>query len=180
MISPATGIGAATLLIAALLVIKNLKTWFTTPRKPLSVLFPGIQGLVAGVSATLCTGGVIGWAASMIAGAANSVSGVIPWATGTQDESVDAGTTSGLNIWGGGVAFIIVVIYLLALRPLFSNPSDQDKTRRLRLIGGLVVGVCLTYTAGVAAAVTSYVIPWYNSAGEFLPTALNSMLGAVS
>lgn len=180
MISPATSIGAATLLLAALLIVINLKTWFTTPKKPLSVLFPGIQGIVAGVSAALCTGGVIGWAASMIAGATNSISGIIPWATGTQDEGVDAGTTSGLSIWGGGVAFAIVVIYLLALRALSGSHSDQDKTRRLRLIGGLVVGVCLTYTAGVAAAVTNYLIPWYNSAGEFLPTALNSMLGAVS
>lgn len=179
MISPATGIGAATLLLAGVLIWLNVKTWWTTSGKPLAVLLPGLQGTLAGSSFALCTGGLFGSVAALVAGATNSASGIIPWTTGTQDQSVASGTTSGLTIWGGGIAFAIIITYSLALKALASSKSPQDRTRLWRLAGGGVVGICLTYTAGVATVVDRYEIPTFNWLGELLIRGVETLGTAV-
>lgn len=175
MITPATAIGAATLLLAALLIWLNVKTWWTTQGRPIAIFWPGLQGAIAGSSMALCGGGIIGTLAAMGIGVVNRVAGIIPWATGTQDESLASGSISGLNIWGGGVAFAITVTFVLAVRALASSSSASDKVRRNRLVGGAIVGACITYTAGIASLVTNYQIPFYNALGEQLPSALSSL-----
>lgn len=178
MISPATGIGAATLLLAGVLTWLNVKTWWTTSGKPLAVLLPGMQGAVAGASFAMCTGGIFGWVAALALGILNKIAGVIPWTTGTTDQPLAPGVTSGLDIWGGGIAFAVVITYSLALRALAGSKSPQDRTRLWRLVGGGAVGDCLTCTAGVAHLVTQYQIPTYNWAGGLLPRGLE-VLGVV-
>lgn len=154
----ATYISVSTLAVAAILIVLNLRTWWKGS-KALKHLVHGVGGLILGVTLAVCAGGFLGDIASWIAGGSNSVAGtVIPWSTGTGDRNLSSAATSGLAVEGGVVAVVVLALGFVTLR-------EASKDARRRLLGGTFVGVCLTYTAGVAGIVTSYLIPAYNGSG---------------
>lgn len=150
-------ISISTFFIAITLIVLNLRSWWKGG-KAVRHLVHGAGGVILGATLAICVGGFLGDIASRIAGSGNSIAGtIIPWSTGTSDGTVASAATSGLQIEGGGVATVVLVVGYVTYK--------AAKEHRKRLLGGLFVGVCLTYTAGVAGIVTEYLIPSYNGTG---------------
>lgn len=151
-------ISVSTLAIAMVLIALNVRSWWKGG-KSVKQLVHGIGGLILGATLVICAGGAFGDAAGLIAGSGNGVSGtVIPWSTGTGDRAVASAATAGLALEGGLIAVIVLALGVVTIK-------SATKDHRRRLIGGTFVGVCLTYTAGVAGIVTEYLIPAYNGTG---------------
>lgn len=155
--SPATAINVSTLAIIVVLVVLHVRTFLKGGKDP-KILLSGIGGMIVGSSIALCVGGMLGVVAAWIVGSGNTVSAVAPWATGTGDRAVASGSPSGLSIEGGLVVLAVAVLGYVAIR-------EAAKTQRLRLIGGLFCGACLTYTAGYGGMVDSTLVPVYNGLG---------------
>jgi hypothetical protein len=153
-----TSIGVATFFLALVPIALSIRT-FIKSKYDWHVFVPGVGGAVVGSTLATCSGGALGWIAAKIAGAGNSVSGLIPWATGTEDEGVSGATVEGLRISGGGIAVLIVAIGYVAIRAASGD-------RRRRMLWGTFVGVCLTYTAGVGGLVDEHMIPLFNDSGD--------------
>lgn len=160
--SPATAINVSTLAIIVVLLALTVRSFIKGGKDP-KILLPGVGGTLVGSTLALCAGGALGVIATWIAGSGNSVSGVAPWATGTGDRTVASATPGGLTMEGGLVALTVALLGWVAIR-------EAAKTARLRLIGGLFVGVCLTYTAGFSGFVASTQVPVYNSVGAQIVT----------
>lgn len=154
----ATYISVSTLAVAAILIALTIRSWWKGG-KSYKILLQGFGGVILGVSLAICAGGFLGDIASWVAGGSNSIAGtLIPWSTGTGDRNIASAATSGLGIEGGAVAVVVLVVGFITIKAATGKP-------RRRLIGGLFVGICLTYTAGVAGIVTAYLIPAYNGTG---------------
>jgi hypothetical protein len=158
VISTSTSIGVATLFAAVTIIALTIRTYLNNGRN-WKVFLPGLGGALVGATLALCAGGAFGWLASAVAGAGNTASGLIPWATGTDDECVASTTVEGLRITGGGIAVAIVALGFVVIRA-----SSGD--RRRRLLAGVFVGVCVTYTAGVGGLVDEHLIPLFNDSGD--------------
>ncbi|MFE4329667.1 hypothetical protein ACFRQM_09445 [Streptomyces sp. NPDC056831] len=155
--SPATAINVSTLAIIFVLLALHIRTFIKGGKDP-KILMSGLGGSIVGSSLAMCVGGGLGVVASWIAGGGNAASGVAPWATGTGDRAVSSASPGGLTIEGGLVALTVTVLGWVAIR-------EAAKTQRLRLLGGLFCGVCLTYTGGYGGLVNSSLVPVYNNIG---------------
>ena len=155
--NPATFINASTLMIIVILFALHIRTFIKGGKDP-KILLAGIGGMIAGSSLAMCVGGSLGVVATYIAGAGNAASVIAPWATGTGDRALASGTAQGLTMEGGLIALVIGVITWVSIR-------EAGKKERLRLLGGLFSGVCLTYTGGVSGLVNGTLIPAYNGIG---------------
>lgn len=153
----ATAINVSTLAVIFVLFALHVRTFIKAGKDP-KVLLSGLGGSIVGSSLAMCAGGVLGVVASWIAGGGNAVGVVAPWATGTGDRAVASSTPGGLSIEGGLVALVITVLGWVAIR-------EAAKTQRIRLIGGLFTGVCLTYTGGYGGLVNNTLVPAYNGIG---------------
>lgn len=151
-------ISLSTLTVATVLIALNLRAWWKGG-KSFKILLQGICGVILGVTIAICAGGILGDIATWVAGGSNSVIGtIIPWATGAGDRNVAAGSASGLGMEGGLVAVVLIVLGAVAIKAASGRA-------RWRLVGGTFVGICLSFTAGLASIVASHLIPAYNGAG---------------
>lgn len=164
--SPATAINVSTLAIIAILIALHIRTFIKGGKDP-KILLSGIGGLLVGSSLAICVGGALGTAASYIAGSSNAASIIAPWATGTGDRAIASGTPGGLILEGGLIVLVVAILGWVAIR-------EAAKTQRLRLIGGLICGVCLTYTGGYGGLINNTLIPLYNSVGTQIIAAVEN------
>lgn len=164
--SPATAINVSTLAIIAILLALQIRTFLKSGKDP-KILLPGIGGTVLGSTLALCAGGALGTIAAWIAGGGNAASVVAPWATGTGDRTLASSAPGGLTMEGGLIALIVAALGWVSIR-------EAAKTARLRLLGGLFVGVCLTYTGGFGGLVADTQVPLYNDIGAQLITYVES------
>lgn len=151
-------ISISTLTVAFVLIALNVRA-FWRGGKSFKILLHGFSGVVLGVTIAICAGGILGDIATWVAGGSNSVTGtIIPWATGAGDRNVASGSAAGLGMEGGLIAVVLLVLGFVAIKAASGRP-------RWRLIGGTFVGICLSFTAGLASIVASHLIPAYNGAG---------------
>jgi hypothetical protein len=125
----------------------NIKKWWDGSRE-LKNIAPFAQSTVMGALASLCGGGLLGWLSGCTRQGVSTV--------GDQAVSGIAGTGGGaplasqslagqLTPEGGVVVALAAVITVAAYKA-----AGKDEKRRVA--GGLVCGMCLTITAGVAGA----------------------------
>lgn len=155
--SPASAINIGTLAIIAILIALHIRTFIKGGKDP-KILLSGIGGMLGGSSVAMCVGGALGSIAMYIVGGGNALSGIAPWATGTSDGTVAGRTVGGLTMEGGLIVIVVTVFLWVAIR-------EAAKAQRLRLLGGLFCGICLTYTGGYGGLVSASLIPLYNGLG---------------
>ncbi|MFF3096770.1 hypothetical protein [Streptomyces cyaneofuscatus] len=155
--TPATYINVSTLAIIAVLFALHIRTFLKGGKDP-KILMSGIGGMIGGSSLAMCVGGALGLAATYIVGSTNMAAAVAPWATGTGDRTIATGNAQGLTMEGGIIVLIVAVITWVSIR-------EAGKKERLRLIGGLLSGAALTYTAGFGGLVNNTLIPFCNGIG---------------
>lgn len=155
--TPASAINIGTLAIIAILIALHVRTFIKGGKDP-KILLSGLGGMIGGSSLAMCIGGALGSIAMYIVGGGNALSGIAPWATGTSDGTVAGGSISGLTMEGGLVVIVVTALLWVAIR-------EAAKTQRLRLLGGLFCGVCLTYTGGYGGLIQQSLIPFYNGLG---------------
>lgn len=155
--NPATAVNVSTLAIVVVLFTLYIRTFIKGGKDP-KVLLSGIGGMISGSSLAMCVGGALGVVAAWIAGTTNAASVVAPWATGTGDRTLASGSPQGLTMEGGLVVLAVGVLSWVCIR-------EAGKKERIRQIGGVICGVCLTYTAGFGGLVNSTLIPFYNGIG---------------
>ncbi|MFJ8852340.1 hypothetical protein [Streptomyces sp. NPDC102437] len=165
--TPAAYINIGTLTLIVAMIALHVRTFIKGGKDP-KILLSGLGGVIVGSSLAMCVGGALSSIAMYIAGGGNGISGIAPWATGTGDRAIAAGSASGLSMEGGIIAAVVAVLGWVTIR-------DADKTKRLRLIGGLFCGVCLTYTAGYGGLVDDSLIPFYNGLGAQLIAAVERL-----
>lgn len=125
----------------------NLKKWWDGNRE-LKNLIPFAQSTLMGALATLCTGGILGWLSGCTRQGVSTtgdqaVRGITGAPTGAP---MAAQSLAGqLTPEGGTVVAIAAAITFLA----YKVATKEDKRR---IVGGLICGMCLTITAGVAGA----------------------------
>lgn len=152
-------ISISTLTVAAVLIGLTIRSWWKSG-KTFKILLQGFGGVILGVTLAICVGGFLGDIAIWVAGGSTNVTGaIIPWATGTGDRQIAAGSASGLAMEGGAVAAFVLAIGFVAIK------ASSGRVR-WRLIGGTFVGICLAFTAGLASIVAQFLIPAYNGAGS--------------
>ncbi|WP_086779900.1 hypothetical protein [Streptomyces griseus] len=155
--TPATAINLSTLAVIVVLFALHIRSFIKGGKDP-KILMSSIGGMISGSSLAMCTGGALGAVASWIAGGTNAVAIVAPWATGTGDRTLTSGTPQGLSLEGGLIALTVGALSWVSIR-------DASKKERIRQIGGLICGVCLTYTGGYGGLVNSTLVPLYNGIG---------------
>lgn len=158
--TPATAISLGTLTIIVLLFVLHARTFIKGGKDP-KILVSGVGGTIVGSSLAICVGGALGSIAMYIVGGGNMVSGVAPWLSGTNDSQIASGSAQGLTGPGGLVTLVVTGLGWVCIR-------EAAKSQRVRLIGGLFCGVCLTYTGGYGGLVQSTLIPFYNGLGAQL------------
>lgn len=158
--SPATAINVSTLAIVFVLFALHIRTFIKGGKDP-KILLSGLGGSIAGSSLAICVGGALGVVATWIVGGGNAASVIAPWATGTGDRVIASASPGGLTIEGGLIALTVSFLSWVSIR-------DAAKTQRLRILGGLFCGVCLTYTGGYGGLVNSSLVPVYNNIGAQL------------
>lgn len=141
------GLSLAGALICIGILYAQLRRWWTGNREP-KLLLPLAQGTLMGALGTLCAGGVLGLLSGcarqgVSAGADKAVSGLTGTGTGTP---MAAASLAGRLTPEGGV---VVALATAATVIAYKAASKEDKKR---LLGGLLVGSCLTVVAGVAGA----------------------------
>ncbi|MFI0934626.1 hypothetical protein ACH4RG_23250 [Streptomyces sp. NPDC021019] len=165
--NPATAINVSTLAIIAVLFALHTRTFIKGGKDP-KVLLTGIGGMIAGSSLAMSVGGALGLAATYIVGSTNTAAAVAPWATGTSDRTLASGSPQGLTMEGGIIVLVVSVIAWVSIR-------EAGKKERLRLLGGLISGAALTYTAGFGGLVNSTLIPIYNGIGGQLVSFVENL-----
>lgn len=145
--------------IALLILTLNLWGWWTGGRDPRK-LGPFLGAYCMGSLFTLCAGGLLGWAAGMITGGTNTTGNkTVPGVTGTDGADIAPGIAGALTPGGALLVFLLTGVFVIALK-------SAAKQISWRMIGGLICGVCLTYTAGAAGLLDSTLTPVVNMAGD--------------
>ncbi|MBH1938945.1 hypothetical protein I5Q34_32590 [Streptomyces sp. AV19] len=147
----------------------NLRPWWKGGRSPKDLL-PFSGSFLLGSTATMCTGGILGWLAGCSATSANKAGGtVVRGTTGTEGGAIAHGSLGALTPDGGVVVFLTTIAVGAAWRA-------AGKADRRRMAGGAFCGTSLTFTAGVAGALS-----WLPGAVNGLGATLRSGLeGALS
>lgn len=166
--TPATAIRLSTLAIILVMVVLHTRSFLKAGKDP-KILIPSLGGTIAGASLAICVGGALGTVATYIAGSGNVVSGVVPWATGTGDRALASGSPQGLTMEGGLIALAAAALTWVVIR-------EAAKTQRIRLIGGLFCGTCLTYTAGIGGLVGNTIVPAYNGIGAQIASLAENLV----
>jgi hypothetical protein len=114
----------------------------------------------------MCGGGLLGYLAGCTAGAVNTGGGEV--VTGTTGQHAGAPVTTGSlgDLTPAGA----VIVVLIASGVVFAFRA-AGKDERKRMVGGVVCGVCLCLTAGVASAL-NWLPGLINGAGQQLQAAV--------
>ncbi|MFI5524998.1 hypothetical protein [Streptomyces platensis] len=156
MNTPLTIAGAA---VSTAVAIINIRTWWKGTRE-LKALIPYGGGLITGASWTLCVGGIFGWIAVQAVEANNKVGGkAVSGTTGaTGGESLAHGAMGHLTYPGACAVLVATVIGAGALKA-------AGKADKKRMLGGMLNGLTLCATAGIAQAM-QWVPDLYNALGD--------------
>ncbi|RKN61880.1 hypothetical protein D7231_31910 [Streptomyces klenkii] len=146
------------LALALLVLVLNVRGWWNSGRKPAAAV-PFLSSFAVGALATVCTGGLLGWIAGLITGTANTAGRIAPSATGTDDGVISPGNLGVLSQGGALVVFVATGVWAVCWRSAAENP-------RRRMNGGLLCGVTLAFTAGVAGLLGDMLVPGVNSIGD--------------
>lgn len=125
----------------------NIKKWWDGGRE-LKNLAPFAQSTLMGALSSLCAGGILGWLSGCTRQGVSTVGDqAVSGITGTSGGApIAARSLAGeLTPEGGLVVALAAVITLAAYKA-----AGKDEKRRV--IGGLICGMCLTITAGIAGA----------------------------
>lgn len=141
------GLSLAGTLVCIGILYVQLRRWWTGNRDPKLLLAPA-QGTLMGALGTLCTGGLLGMVTGctrqgVSAGADKAVSGL----TGTGPGSPMAAASLAGHLTPEGA--VVVAFATVATVIAYKAASKDDKKR---MLGGLLIGSCLTVVAGVAGA----------------------------
>lgn len=140
---------------------KNVKTG-----KDWRSLTPLASGIILGILAASCAGGLLGTVAGWVRNLSNTAGDkVISGATGTGTQTL---ATAGVpNLTPGGA--IIVLAAFVSLFALWKKVKD---TSRKPLVFGSVAGATVGMSPGIAGTLALALIPLVNEAG-------NSLLGII-
>ncbi|MFD7516068.1 hypothetical protein ACFV85_14875 [Streptomyces niveus] len=123
-------------------------------------LTPFASGVLLGILAATCAGGLLGTVASWVRGLSNSAGDkVVAGATGTSPEALGAAGVPGLTS-GGALLTVVAFVSLIALWKKIKATS-----RKPLGFGGLC-GCTLGMSSGVAGSVALALIPLVNEAGD--------------
>lgn len=154
----ATGLTLAGLTAALVVLLANLRPWWTGNRDAKQLAAFG-KGTALGVVSAVCPGGILGWLHAHAGAAANAGGDRITRGT----TGVQAGTPvankalGGLTSAGAVVVVVIAAVVVLAWRA-------AAKKDRWRISGGAFVASVLCLSAGVVGLL-SWVPGVLNSAG---------------
>ncbi|MFD7093376.1 hypothetical protein [Streptomyces xanthophaeus] len=143
------GLSLAGAAVCAVILFLNLRRWWNGSRAPQDLANFG-QGLLMGALATLCSGGLLGWLSGCTRQGVSAVGDkAISGVTGTSASTPLAANSLAGQLTGPGA--IVVCFATAATIAAYKVAGKDDKKR---LIGGLLCGLCLTITAGVAGALS--------------------------
>lgn len=125
----------------------NLRKWWDGNREP-KALLPFGQSTLMGILATLCTGGLLGWLTGCTRQGVSTV--------GDQAVSAITNAPTGAPMASQSLAGQLTpeggVVVALAAAITYAAYKAAGKDDKRRMLGGLLCGMCLTITAGVAGA----------------------------
>jgi hypothetical protein len=155
--------------VSTAVAIINIRTWWKGTRE-LKALVPYGGGLITGASWTLCVGGIFGWIAVQAVEANNKVGGkAVTGATGASgSESLAHGTMGHLTYPGACVVLVAAIIGGIAWKA-------AGKADKKRMLGGMLNGLTLCVTAGIAQAM-QWVPDLYNALGEGAANIFNGQV----
>lgn len=155
-----TQLSVGGLAIALTVLALNLYGWWTEGGRDPKHLAPFAAGFGMGALATMCVGGLFGWAASALAGGSNTAGDTaVGGTTGADGRDIATGTTATLTEGGALLTFVLSGVFVVAIRAARKKPSR-------RMLGGLFVGACLAYTAAVSGVLDDTLAAAVNSAGD--------------
>ena len=145
------------------LAILALNLWgFWKGGKDPKTLGPFVAGWGMGALATLCAGGLLGWLAGMATAGTNTTGNrAVPGVTGQDGTDIRPGIAGALTPGGALLTFLLSVVFVVALKGAAKKASR-------RMVGGLICGICLAYTAATAGMLDSTLTPLVNAAGDRL------------
>jgi hypothetical protein len=141
------GLSLAGAFVCLAIAYFNIKKWWDGSRE-LKNIAPFAESTVMGALASLCGGGLLGWLSGCTRQGVSTVGDqAVSGITGTSGGApVAARSLAGqLTPEGGVVVALAAVITVAAYKA-----AGKDEKRRVA--GGLICGMCLTITAGVAGA----------------------------
>lgn len=141
------GLSLAGVAVCIAIAYFNLKKWWDGNRELKNLIHFGESSLM-GALASLCGGGLLGWLSGCTRQGVSTV--------GDQAVSGITGTSGGAPIAARSLAGqltpeggIVVAVAALITVGLYKAAGKEEKRR---VFGGLICGMCLTITAGVAGA----------------------------
>jgi len=143
-----TGITLGGLTAAAIVLLYNLRPWWTGNRDAKQLAAFG-KGTALGLVSAVCPGGILGWLHAHSGGAANSAGGrITSGATGVHAAApVAHRSLTGLDEPGACVVAVLAIVVVIA----WKAAGKRDKWR---MAGGTFVASVLCLTAGVIGALT--------------------------
>jgi hypothetical protein len=158
--------------LALVILYANLKPWWKSNDRDPRLLGPFTAGFSLGALSTLCAGGVLGVLATWTANTNNRVGGhVVPGSTGQPQSTLARGQMGQLSPGGGLVVFILAVAVVLAWRA--TGKGEPGKVLRRRMAGGVLCGLTLALTVGVAGLLRPTLLALTNGSGDQLLAAIN-------
>ena len=152
-----TGLTLAGLTAAVIVLIYNLRPWYTGGREMKHLVAFG-KGSALGVVSAVCPGGLLGWAHAHSGAAANAGGSRIAGATtGVRPSAPIAHRALG-GLDQNGACVVVLIAVLVGLAWKFAGKQDKK-----RIVGGAFVASVLCLTAGVIGMLT------------WVPGALNSV-----
>ncbi|AZM91445.1 hypothetical protein [Streptomyces sp. W1SF4] len=141
------GLSAAGFALCVFVAYLNLRTWWNGSRDPKLLLHFG-QGSLMGALASLCTGGLLG----MLAGCTRQGVSAASDKAVTGLTGVGAGEPLAARSLAGQLTPMGALVVAVTAGITFAAYKAASKDDKRRLLGGLVFGLCMTITAGVAGA----------------------------
>ena len=142
-----TAISLGGLTIAIALVAVHLRTWWRKGTHDPKELLHGAAGMLLGLEATTCAGGALGWGSSGIAGLLSGAGDKgTHTLTGTGGVGLGHGSLGHLDVYGGPVVVVTLVLVIALYRSCPKNSAE-----RKRIIGGILVGIVAGLLPGSAA-----------------------------
>ncbi|MFJ3834461.1 hypothetical protein ACIPY6_02970 [Streptomyces sp. NPDC090054] len=141
------GLSLAGAVICLGILYFNLRKWWDGGRE-IKALAPFAQSTFMGILAALCAGGLLGWLAGCTRQGVSAVGDKgISGVTGTPAGAPMAtqSLAGQLTPEGGVIVALAAAITVVA----YKAAGKEDKRR---MAGGLICGMCLTITAGIAGA----------------------------
>lgn len=166
MNTPLTLAGAT---VSVAITAISIRTWWKGSRD-IKALLPFGGTVIVGAGWTMCIGGLFGWFAAQAVSANNMIGGKgVSIATGAKGGgTLDSGSLGTLTYPGACAALVVSIIGGIVLKA-------ACKADKKRMAGGLLVGLTLCATAGVAELM-QWVPDMYNAIGHAGENLMNGKM----